>query len=131
MTSVVATSEASLAQFVQLGRTLKDLGAMKNIEKAVSHPGTFVFGELLELENVRALSGTQFKKSLALLELFAYGTVTESKTNASQLPPLTDVMMKKVSISNLSLFFVHVRGEASNLNYVLTELPSFVSSFGC
>ena len=99
MASVLANSEAAIAPFVQLGRTLKDLGAIKNIEKAVSHPNTFVFGELLELENVRALAGTQFKKSLALLELFAFGTVAESKTNASQLPPLTDAMMKKVSTS--------------------------------
>ena len=89
-------AENALAPFVQLGKSQKNLAAAKNIEKAVNHPNTFVFGELLELPNVRALAGTEYRKHLALLELFAYGTVAESKANAAQLLPLSNTMLKKL-----------------------------------
>ena len=62
MAANATRAEDALAPFVQLGKSQKNLAAAKNIEKAVSHPNTFVFGELLELPNVRALAGTEYRK---------------------------------------------------------------------
>ena len=85
-----------LTTFVELGKNAKNLAAAKNIERAVSHKNTFVFGELLDLKNVQELHGTQHTKFLSLLQLFAYGTYKDYVTNTATLPSLTEFQLRKL-----------------------------------
>ena len=85
-----------LTTFVELGKNAKNLAAAKNIERAVSHKNTFVFGELLDLKNVQDLHGTQHTKFLSLLQLFAYGTYKDYVTNTATLPSLTEFQLRKL-----------------------------------
>ena len=41
--------------------------------------GVYVFGELLECENIQALEETEYSSSLQLLKLFTYGTYSDYK----------------------------------------------------
>ena len=47
----------------------KNLAAAKNIERAVSHKNTFVFGELLSLQNVQDLQSTEHTKYLNFIAI--------------------------------------------------------------
>ncbi|OLP97728.1 Cytochrome c6 [Symbiodinium microadriaticum] len=49
------------------------------IGQALDHSSVFVFGELLDCPNVKALEGTEFQRALELLRLFAYGTYPDYK----------------------------------------------------
>ena len=93
-----------LTTFVELGKNAKNLAAAKNIERAVSHKNTFVFGELLDLKNVQDLHGTQHTKFLSLLQLFAYGTYKDYVANTATLPSLTEFQLRKLKkLSILSM----------------------------
>lgn len=67
------------------------------VKEVIEHPQIYVFGELLELANVRALkqspNATQWYN---LLELFAYGKLSDY--NEHTMPALTDLMIKKLRI---------------------------------
>uniref|UniRef100_A0A061RVR6 COP9 signalosome complex subunit 7 n=1 Tax=Tetraselmis sp. GSL018 TaxID=582737 RepID=A0A061RVR6_9CHLO len=78
------------------GRALVDL-----IQKATAEPSLFVFGELLDVESVRELAGTEFSSSLELLKLFAYGTWKDYKAGAESLPPLDD--RQKLKLKQLTV----------------------------
>ena len=94
-----------LTTFVELGKNSKNLAAAKNIERAVSHKNTFVFGELLSLQNVQDLQSTEHTKYLSLLQLFAYGTYKDYISNSGTLPELNEMQirkLKKLSIISLA-----------------------------
>ena len=74
-----ATPESAIQQFVLLGKNLKGRTAASLVSQAVSHPQTYVFGELLDLEGIKGLKGSEFQQAYNLLELFAYGTYQEYK----------------------------------------------------
>jgi len=66
------------------------------IEQVLQAPGVFVFGELLDMPNVKSLEGTENKAHLELLRIFAYGTYPTYKEKAGALPPLTPQMSTKL-----------------------------------
>ncbi len=41
--------------------------------------GLYVFGELLDLPNIKALIGTEHESLVKLLEIFTYGTYADFK----------------------------------------------------
>jgi len=49
-----------LEPFLLMGKTMKGAAAAKLIQDATSAPGVFVFSELLELPNIREVSGCHF-----------------------------------------------------------------------
>ncbi|KAF5385574.1 hypothetical protein D9757_006731 [Collybiopsis confluens] len=66
---------SKLELYLLMGKSMKGAAAAKLIQDATSAPGVFVFGELFELTGIQELSkNEQYKKSYALLELFAYKT---------------------------------------------------------
>lgn len=68
-------------------------------------PSIYVFGELLDVDNVKALAGTEFEPYLSLLKLFAYGTYSEylraKQQNPTSLPDLSNAM--RVKLRQLSI----------------------------
>jgi len=90
------TEGNSLQQFVLLAKKAKGKAVAAIIEKALGAPSVFVFGELLEMENVKQLGETEDKRMLDLLKIFAYGTYADYKANAAQFPQLTPPQVKKL-----------------------------------
>jgi COP9 signalosome complex subunit 7 len=50
------TSSNPLEQFVLLSKTAKGIAAVELIKQALEVPGVYVFGELLDMPNVRDVS---------------------------------------------------------------------------
>ena len=85
-----ASSEdgAALQQFCLLAKSAKGAGCASLIGQALEHPGIFVFGELLDMPSIKELAGTAAAPHLELLKLFAWGTWSDYKSRAAQLPAL-------------------------------------------
>lgn len=100
----VSMSE-SLASFCTLAQGQEGLALVFLIEKVLSSPKIYTFGEFLSLPNVSALSGdasasqTDREKCLQsynTLELFAYGTYHDYINNKSNYIELSDIMQNKL-----------------------------------
>ncbi|CAM9351081.1 unnamed protein product, partial [Heterosigma akashiwo] len=93
-----------LEQFCLLAKTQKGRACVALIHQVLNNPKIFVFGELLAMENLQTLRGTEHEPALKLLELFAYGTYSEYKKLASSLPELSTQQAKKLKqLSIISL----------------------------
>lgn len=64
--------------------------------------GVYVFGELLECENIQALEETEYSSSLQLLKLFTYGTYSDYKRELYRLSLLYHV----INIINYSFVLI-------------------------
>ena len=79
---VFMSANVNLEQFCILARGQKNLACVSIIEKAIKHKNVFVFAELLEVPTIQALRSTpEFTKAFDTLELFAYGTYSDYKSN--------------------------------------------------
>ena len=68
------TQEAQIEQFLREGAGATGRAAADLVERAVSAPGLFAFGELLDLDGVQRLAADpSLAGHLALLKLFAHG----------------------------------------------------------
>ncbi|KAI8930193.1 hypothetical protein BC831DRAFT_440816 [Entophlyctis helioformis] len=86
-----------LEPFLLLAKSARGAACAKLIQDALAAPGVFVFGELLDLPAVHELAKSeQHAKYFRLLEVFAYGTLQDYKDNASTLPPLNPLQLKKL-----------------------------------
>ncbi|GMP62098.1 hypothetical protein CsSME_00024326 [Camellia sinensis var. sinensis] len=75
-----------------------------SIQKATSHPSLFAFSEILSVPNVLELQGTEHSVYLDLLRLFAHGTWSDYKSNASHLLQLVpDQILKLKQLTVLTL----------------------------
>jgi len=86
----------ALQPFCLLAKSAKGKGCAVIIEQALGANGVFVFGELLDMPNVKQLEGSESKAHFELLRIFAYGTYPTYKEKASALPPLTPQMATKL-----------------------------------
>lgn len=88
-------NQANVEQFRILAKTVKGLAAVQLIKQCLEHQQVFVFGEFLD-----QLSSLQESNEHAswyrLLEIFAFGTLTDHQRNAESLPTLTPLMTKKL-----------------------------------
>jgi len=67
------------------------------IREVIEHPQIYVFGELIEEENIKSIQqSVDASKWYNLLELFAYGKLSDY--NEQNMPPLTDSMIKKLRL---------------------------------
>merc|ERR1712100_423887 len=74
------------------------------VQQALNAKRVFVFGELLAEPNVRALKSTDQANQLRLLEIFAYGTYSDYKKEASSLPltPPQKTKLRQLSLVSLA-----------------------------
>lgn len=84
-----------LDQFLALANSSRGRAAVELIKTVLSHSSVFVFGPLLDHENVAALEGTEHEPYLRLLRLFAYGTYDEYQA-ADGLPELNEQQLRKL-----------------------------------
>lgn len=67
-------------------------------------PGVYVFGELLDMPNVRELADSDFASTFRLLTVFAYGTYADYLAEARNLPHLLRLRRTSFDICQLSLW---------------------------
>ncbi len=71
----------ALEQFLLLAKTARGPAVIELVQQALDAPGVYVFGELLASECVKEMAcDEEGAKSARLLELFAYGTYTDYKS---------------------------------------------------
>jgi len=99
------TEGSFIQQYIILAKNAKGKACCALIQQALSAPNVLVFGELLDMPNVKQLAGTEDAKWLELLQIFAYGTYADYKVRKGTLPELSPIQLKKLkqlSIVSLS-----------------------------
>jgi len=86
----------NLEQYVLLAKSARGAGLVALINQTLEAPGVYVFGELIEMPSVKALEKSENESHWKLLNIFAFGTYSDYKANASSLPALTPAQLKKL-----------------------------------
>lgn len=98
--NVTSTTEKSsnnpLEQFVLLAKTAKGAAALELIKQAIETPGVHVFGELLDMPNIKELENSQHAVYWNTLNLFAYGTYKQYLGSREKFLDLTPTQKKKL-----------------------------------
>jgi len=105
-------------QFILSCKGLKTKALIPLIRQILSHPGVFVFGEFMYLENVRALKDSddeECRSFYELLEIFAFGTYDDYKRKNGMIPELSENQMLKLK----KLSIVQLASEHRTIPYVL------------
>ncbi|XP_059051330.1 LOW QUALITY PROTEIN: COP9 signalosome complex subunit 7a-like [Achroia grisella] len=85
-----------LEQFVLLAKGAKGFACAELIKQVLEAPGVHVFGELLEMPNIKELENGSYAAHFKTLNLFAYGTYKDYLENKSEYLELTPVQCKKL-----------------------------------
>uniref|UniRef100_F6WB94 COP9 signalosome subunit 7A n=1 Tax=Equus caballus TaxID=9796 RepID=F6WB94_HORSE len=109
MSAEVKVTGQNQEQFLLLAKSAKGAALATLIHQVLEAPGVYVFGELLDMPNVRELAESDFASTFRLLTVFAYGTYADylgeiriSSTlsffpaEARNLPPLTEAQKNKL-----------------------------------
>ncbi|XP_052578565.1 LOW QUALITY PROTEIN: COP9 signalosome complex subunit 7a-like [Peromyscus californicus insignis] len=82
-------------QFLLLAKSAKGASLATLIHQVLEDPDVYVFGELLDMPDVRELAESDFASTFRLLTVFAYGTYADY-FEARNLPPLTKAQKNKL-----------------------------------
>lgn len=85
-----------LEQFVLLAKGAKGFACAELIKQVLEAPGVHVFGELLEMPNIKELENGPYAAHFKTLNLFAYGTYKDYLENKSEYLELTPTQCKKL-----------------------------------
>lgn len=109
-----------LEQFVLLAKTAKGAAALELIKQAIETPGVNVFGELLDMPNIKELEDGPHAAYWNTLNLFAYGTYKQYLENKDQLLELTPVQKKK--LQHLTIVTLATKSKCIPYSILLQEL---------
>lgn len=113
-------SSAALEQFILLSKTAKGAAAAELIRQSLEAPGVYVFGELLDMPNIKELASGPHSNYYNLLNLFAYGNFSEYKAHRDQLPELSVAQLSK--LRHLTIISLATRNKCLPYSLLLTEL---------
>eukprot|EP00753_Platysulcus_tardus_P001694 PLAT1146.1.p1 GENE.PLAT1146.1~~PLAT1146.1.p1 ORF type:complete len:300 (+),score=147.84 PLAT1146.1:50-949(+) len=109
---------SKLEPFCLLAKNAKGKACVALIKQVLNTAGIFVFGELLDMDNVKALEESdEHRPMLELLRLFAFGTYGDYRARMAELPELSDAQRLKLR----QLTIVSLAGDARTLPYALLE----------
>lgn len=114
------SSSAALEQFILLAKTAKGAAAMELIRQALETPGIYVFGELLEMPNIKELASGPHSSYYNLLNLFAYGTYNDYKAKKNDLPALSQAQLHK--LRHLTIISLATKNKRLSYGVLLSEL---------
>uniref|UniRef100_A0A6M2DS68 Putative cop9 signalosome complex subunit 7a n=1 Tax=Xenopsylla cheopis TaxID=163159 RepID=A0A6M2DS68_XENCH len=109
-----------LEQFVLLAKTAKGAACLELIKQVLEAPGVHVFGELLDMPNIKELENGPHEKCFKTLNLFAYGTYKQYLANKSEFLDLTAIMCKK--LQHLTIVSLAIKNKCISYNLLLEEL---------
>ncbi|XP_054286834.1 COP9 signalosome complex subunit 7b-like [Macrosteles quadrilineatus] len=114
------SSNNPLEQFVLLAKSAKGAAAMELIRQVLAAPGVFVFGELLDMPNIKELENGPNINYYRTLNLFAYGTYRQYVENKDQLLDLNVAEKKK--LQHLTIVTLATRMKCIPYSVLLQEL---------
>lgn len=123
MTAGTTTEKSAsnpLEQFVLLAKTAKGAAAIELIKQAVETPGVHVFGELLDMPNIKELENGPYVQYWNTLNLFAYGTYKEYLENKDKVLELTPTQKKK--LQHLTIVTLATKSRCIPYSVLLEEL---------
>lgn len=123
MTGTTTTEKSAnnpLEQFVLLAKTAKGAAAIELIKQAVETPGVHVFGELLDMPNIKELENGPYVQYWNTLNLFAYGTYKEYLENKDKVLELTPTQKKK--LQHLTIVTLATKSRCIPYSVLLEEL---------
>ncbi|XP_027197367.2 COP9 signalosome complex subunit 7b-like [Dermatophagoides pteronyssinus] len=96
-----AGSNVHLRKYVTLAETASEpKNLIDIIRQALESPSIYVFGELLDVSNIKALVDTEYEPYLNLLNIFAFGTYQDyrkqKRDSPHKLPDLSELMIIKL-----------------------------------
>ncbi|XP_020294568.1 COP9 signalosome complex subunit 7 isoform X2 [Pseudomyrmex gracilis] len=109
-----------LEQFVLLAKTAKGAAAIELIRQAVETPGVHVFGELLDMPNIKELENGPYVQYWNTLNLFAYGTYKDYLENKEKVLELTPIQKKK--LQHLTIVTLATKNKCIPYSVLLEEL---------
>ncbi|XP_046389929.1 COP9 signalosome complex subunit 7a isoform X1 [Ischnura elegans] len=115
-----STSNNPLEQFVLLAKTAKGAAAVELVKQVLEAPGVHVFGELLDMPNVKELENGPHAKHFNTLHLFAYGTYKDYLKNQSNLLELSPAQKKK--LQHLTIVTLATKTKCIPYSVLLQEL---------
>ncbi|XP_034950118.1 COP9 signalosome complex subunit 7b [Chelonus insularis] len=113
-------SNNPLEQFVLLAKTAKGAAALELVKQAIETPGVHVFGELLDMPNIKELEHGPHPEYWNTLNLFAYGTYKEYLANKDKLLTLTPIQKKK--LQHLTIVTLAEKSKCIPYSILLEEL---------
>ncbi|XP_022917585.1 COP9 signalosome complex subunit 7b isoform X2 [Onthophagus taurus] len=113
-------SSNPLEQFILLAKTAKGSACLELIKQVLEVPGIYVFGELLDMPNIKELESTPNKIYLNTLNLFAYGTYSEYLLNKANYLELTPSQQKK--LQHLTIVTLATKSKCIPYTNLLKEL---------
>ncbi|XP_078032863.1 COP9 signalosome subunit 7 isoform X3 [Augochlora pura] len=123
MTGSTTTEKSAnnpLEQFVLLAKTVKGTAAAELIKQAVETPGVHVFGELLDMPNIKELESGPYVQYWNTLNLFAYGTYRKYLENKDKVLELTPTQKKK--LQHLTIVTLATKSRCIPYSVLLDEL---------
>lgn len=109
-----------LEQFILLAKSAKGAAALELIKQVIETPGVHVFGELLDMPNIKELENGPHAEYWNTLNLFAYGTYKEYLANSDKLLKLTPIQQKK--LQHLTIVTLAERSKCIPYTVLLEEL---------
>jgi COP9 signalosome complex subunit 7 len=120
MADVSGSESGQLLRYIVLAKNTKGRGAVGVIQQALQAPSTFVFGELLDVANIKALAEGEFKIWYDTLALFAYGTFSDYKAAPQNFGELSAPLQKK--LKQLSIVALASTQKSLPYSLLLTQL---------
>ncbi|XP_033218581.1 COP9 signalosome complex subunit 7b isoform X2 [Belonocnema kinseyi] len=114
------TTNNPLEQFVLLAKTAKGAAALELVKQAIETPGVNVFGELLDMPNIKELENGPHAAYWNTLNLFAYGTYKQYLENKDKLLELTPTQKKK--LQHLTIVTLATKSKCIPYSVLLEEL---------
>lgn len=119
LTSSSAT--AAMEQFLLLAKSCHGLSAVQLIRQMLESPQMYVFGEFLDLPNIRELSSNcELKPWYDLLVIFSYGTYKDYVKERTTLPALSEPMATK--LRHLTIVSLATKRKHIPYDMLLSEL---------
>jgi COP9 signalosome complex subunit 7 len=115
------SSSVALEQFLILSKSAKGLSAVELIRQVLESSGIYVFGELLDMPNIKELANNpEYEPYYRLLNVFAFGTYSDYLSNSQRLPQLTDPM--KTKLRHLTIVSLATKRKYIPYELLLNEL---------
>ncbi|XP_043935525.1 COP9 signalosome complex subunit 7a isoform X1 [Protopterus annectens] len=96
MATEVKGGGQTLEQFLLLAKAARGAALANLVQQVLDVPGVYVFGELLDMPNVKELGEGPHERVHRLLTIFAYGTYRDYLANVSDLPALSENQKNKL-----------------------------------
>lgn len=109
-----------LEQYVLLAKSAKGAAAAELTKQVLEAPGVYVFGELLDMANIKELASGPHEQLFNLLNLFAYGTYSDYKGSQETLPDLSAAQVRK--LRHLTIVSLATKNKCLSYALLLKEL---------